>query len=151
MMRRLTHQPVIAWLAFGLWLAWVVFLMLSPGEDSVAEDLSGAFGASELTDALGHVVLFGVLTVLLFHALRLHVPVERALKGAAVFVLALGSVLEPAQLLVYERGAALLDLAANWAGALVAAALLRRIALPSRPERERVRAAHRPDIPPSRR
>lgn len=151
MMRRLTHQPVIAWLAFGLWLAWVVFLMLSPGEDSVAEDLSGAFGASELTDALGHVGLFGVLTALLFHALRLHVPVERALKGAAVFVLALGSVLEPAQLLVYERGAALLDLAANWAGALLVAALLRRIALPPRPERERVRAAHRPDAPPSRR
>jgi len=125
--------------------------MLSPGEDSVAEDLSGAFGASELTDALGHVVLFGVLTVLLFHALRLHVPVARALKGAAVFVLALGSVLEPAQLLVYERGAALLDLAANWAGALVPAALLRWIALPSRPERKRVRAAHRPDVPPSRR
>lgn len=150
-MRRLTHNRLIAWLAVGLWLALVVFLMLSPGEDSVAEDLSGAFGASELTDALGHVFLFGVLAALQVHALRLHLPAERALTLGTAIALAIGSVLEPAQLLVYERGAALLDLAANWTGALVVAAGLRWRALSPRPVRERARATRRPDAPQSRR
>ncbi|NLE51680.1 MAG: VanZ family protein [Chloroflexi bacterium] len=150
-MRRFAHNRLIAWLAAGLWLVLVVFLMLSPGEDSLAEDLSGAFGASELTDALGHVLLFGVLTALLFHALRLHVPAERALVVATAFTLGLGSVLEPAQLLVYERGAALLDLGANWTGALLSAWLLRRIAVSPPPAEQRVRASRRSDAPQSRR
>lgn len=150
-MRRFTHHPAIAWGCVGLWLALVVFLMLSPGEDSLAEDLSGAFGASEITDALGHMILFGVLTALTAHALSFHLPGERAVTIAVGVVLALGSVLEPAQLLVYERGASLLDLGANWTGALISAWLVRRYALVARPEgTPRPRAIARSDAPESR-
>ena len=94
-MRRFTHHPAIAWGSAGLWLALVVFLMLSPGKDSLAEDLSGMFGASEITDALGHVFLFSVLTALLAQALSFHLPGERAITVAAGFVLQTSSVLEP--------------------------------------------------------
>jgi len=134
-MRHFTHHPAIAWICVGLWLALVVFLMLSPGKASLVEDLSGAFGGSDLTDALGHVILFGVLAALLAHALSFHLPGRRAVTVAAVGVLALGSVLEPAQLLVYKRGASLLDLGANWTGALLSAWLLRRCALVSPAEK----------------
>jgi VanZ family protein len=151
MMRRFTHHPAIAWGSAGLWLALVVFLMLSPGKDSLAEDLSGMFGASEITDALGHVFLFSVLTALLAQALSFHLPGERAITVAAGFVLLLGSVLEPSQLLVYERGASLLDLGANWTGVVLSAWLLRRFALPSRaPDDKPPRAISQPDAPESR-
>lgn len=115
----------MAWLGVAGWVALVGFLMLSPGKNSVVEDTSRAFGGTDLTDALGHTALFGILTGLLAHALRFHTSPDRALTWAAAIALAFGSVLEPAQLLAYERGASVLDLLANWIGALGAAAGLR--------------------------
>lgn len=126
MMERMVHSAVLAWLAAAAWLALAGFLMLAPGEGTPVEDISRAFGGTDLTDALGHVVLFGVLIALLAHALSFHVAPGRALALAAGSAFVLGAALELAQLAAVERGATLLDLAANWLGVLAVAAWLRR-------------------------
>ncbi|HMM27971.1 MAG TPA: VanZ family protein [Aggregatilineaceae bacterium] len=131
-MRWITHSPALGWLAVLGWLALVGFLMLAPGEGSLVEDTSRAFGGTDLTDALGHVVLFGVLAALLAHALSFHLPPDRALWLAAAVAITVGTALELAQLLAIERGASLLDLAANWLGPLAAATWLRRTGFSAR-------------------
>lgn len=140
-MRRIAHSPALGWLAVLAWLALVGFLMLAPGEGSLVEDTSRAFGGTELTDALGHVVLFGVLAALLAHALSFHLPPERSLWRAAAVTITLGTALELAQLLAIERGASLLDLAANWIGPLAAITWLRRKGFSAPPDSKQVRPA----------
>ncbi len=128
MMERMAHSAVVAWLAVLVWLALMGFLMLAPGEGTPVEDISRAFGGTDVTDALGHVVLFGVLIALLAHALGFHVAPGRALGLAAGSAFVLGAVLELTQLAAVARGATPLDLMANWFGVLVGAAWLRRSA-----------------------
>jgi len=125
MVKRMVHSAALAWLAVAAWLALVEFLMLAPGEGTPVEDVSRAFGGTDLTDALGHVVLFGVLIALLAHALGFHVVPGRALSLAVGSAFVLGAALELAQLAAVERGATLLDVAANWLGVLAGAVLVR--------------------------
>ncbi len=84
-------------------------LMLLPGEDSLAADVSGFFGGTDATDALGHVVLFGGMGAVWAWALR------NVRAGCAVGVGA-GLILETAQFFVPHRGAAFIDYAANIGG-----------------------------------
>ncbi len=104
-----------------LWTALLAYLMLSPGKATLAEDLSSAFGGTELTDAMGHALLALVETVLVFGALRPFIGVQRALVLTCVFVIALGTVLEFAQLWIPFRGANVLDFAAHCVGVGVGA------------------------------
>ncbi|MBK9123575.1 MAG: VanZ family protein [Chloroflexi bacterium] len=109
------------------WTALFVFLMLSPGQASLADDLSTAFGASELTDALGHLFMAFVETVLVFGALRPFLGVQRALVLTCVLVVALGAALELAQLWIPSRGATVLDFAAHCVGVGVGLWVVRRM------------------------
>lgn len=126
-MRKPHHVVILRWLGTLAWTALTVLLMTLPaGEDSLVNGLSGLFGGSDLTDAIGHVVLFGVLTLLWRGTLALHGPQEWALRLAVIIAVLLGTATEASQVLVAERGAAPWDLLANWLGAGLAALWARR-------------------------
>lgn len=125
---RLLHvagHPLARWMAALAWTTLVGLLMLLPGEDSIAEDTSGFFGGTDMTDALGHVLLFGIFTALWYAVLVCYLAPAPALTGALVIGTTCGLLLELGQGFVPERGPSLLDLAANALGVLISAALLR--------------------------
>ncbi len=121
-MRKPRYSIILRWLGTAAWTALTVLLMTLPaGEDSMIDELSGLFGGSDLTDAIGHVILFGVLTALWRGTLALHGPPARALRLAVIIAVLLGTATEASRVLVAERGAAPWDLLANWLGAGLAA------------------------------
>ncbi len=115
-LRRLPGAPWTAWLLAALWLALIVALLWTPGDEDLIDRTHRAAGGTELTDALGHVALFGVLVVLLAAARAQHTTTEHAVRWAVRVAAALGLVIEVGQIGVPERGFALYDLAANWTG-----------------------------------
>ena len=48
----------------------MVVLLASPGDSPFVRGTSLFFGGTELGDAVGHVVMYGVLTILWYRALR---------------------------------------------------------------------------------
>jgi VanZ family protein len=102
------------------WTAFVLFLMLAPGDNRQVDGLSKSAGGSDLTDALGHVVIFFILTVLWQWALSGRSPSRHALLGAALVAFGLGVGTEVAQTFVAGRGASWLDFSANGLGVLAA-------------------------------
>ncbi|MEW6580307.1 MAG: hypothetical protein AB1435_14100 [Chloroflexota bacterium] len=122
---RVTRHLLLRWVAALAWTALVCLLMLLPGEDSLAEDTSGFFGGTDMTDAFGHVLLFGILTALWYAVLACHLAPAPALRRALVIGVACGLLLELGQGIVPERGLSLLDLTANALGALASFAALR--------------------------
>lgn len=123
--RVLAHHPLPRWALALAWTVLVCLLMLLPGEDSVAEDTSGFFGGTDLTDAAGHVLLFGALTVFWYAALVCQVRPPVAFWGAVLMGAGLGLLLETGQSLVPERGLSLLDFSANALGVSGAVLALR--------------------------
>lgn len=118
-------MTLIRWSVALAWTGMTVFLMLSPGEESAAEDLSRFFGGTDVTDALGHILLFGVLTALWRWALLNRLPLQQTLGVAVAVGLALGTTTELAQFCVPHRGVVLIDLLANWIGSLAVVLALR--------------------------
>lgn len=116
MFAALKQSRIVPWLAVSVWLALVCYLMLSPSRGTRIESVSEFFGGTDVTDAIGHTILFGVLTVLLWWALAGTTTRAQALRLAAVSVIVLGTLLEFSQLIVVDRGLSLLDLSANWIG-----------------------------------
>ncbi|NPV68772.1 MAG: VanZ family protein [Anaerolineae bacterium] len=107
-----------------LWTAVVLTLMLSPsGEGTLTRWLSQLLGGTEATDALGHIFLYGSLTLVWGWTLRLHLRRRTAVLAAGVIVLALSFATETAQEFVATRGTAALDYAANLTGVGLAMAL----------------------------
>ncbi len=119
---------LLRWSAALAWTALTVFLMLSPGEQSTAEDLSRFFGGTDLTDALGHVFLFGILTALWWWTLMEHLPLPHALRAAVAVGLTTGIVTELARFFIPHWGVALIDLVANGIGVLLPPTILRLLA-----------------------
>jgi VanZ family protein len=70
---------------------------------------------------IGHLVAFSVMTWLWFRALRLNLPPRRALIGAVLIALTLGTLTELAQATLPDRSASCFDLATNWAVTLLSA------------------------------
>jgi len=114
--RRLPGAPWAAWLLVALWLALVLALLLTPGDEKLVDRTHRLAGGTDLTDSLGHVALFGVFVILLALAWAQHAAPGRAIRRAVGVALALGLVIEVGQIWVPERGFALVDLAANWTG-----------------------------------
>lgn len=104
------------WVLALLWTVLIGYLLLWPSEETAVEDVSDTFGGTDLTDAVGHVALMAIETLLVYGVLVHSWPARRALRGAALFTLILGLVLEGAQHWIPSRGFALLDLSANWLG-----------------------------------
>lgn len=124
-LQRAARHPLPRWTATLAWTLLVCLLMLLPGEDSIAEDTSGFFGGTDMTDAFGHVLLFGILTALWYAVLVCYLAPAPALRGALVVGAACGLLLELGQGIVPQRGPSLLDLTANVVGALASFAVLR--------------------------
>lgn len=122
--QRRLWRPLLIWAATVIWTAFLIFLMVSPGEESTADDISGFFGGTELTDAAGHIILFMVLTLLWQRALVSHTTYRRSLVAALAIGLGLGLATEIAQLFIPDRGGGLADILADWLGAGAAAALV---------------------------
>lgn len=113
---RIKVHHAVRWLAAISWTVLVVALMLMPGQDTAADDLSHFFGGTDITDAAGHVFLFGVLVLLWLLALVTVLLRSRALRLAVAIGLALGLVTELLQVFVPHRGVAFIDLFANALG-----------------------------------
>lgn len=120
----IVRHPLLRVAAALGWTALACLLMLLPGKGTVAEDTSNFFGGTDSTDALGHVLLFGGLTVLWYAALSCWLAPAPALRVALVLGAAFGLLLEVGQGFVPERGISLLDFTANALGVLVGAALV---------------------------
>jgi len=102
-----------------------VLLMTLPGNSGIVLASSRALGGTELTDAIGHVALFAVLTLVWYRAARTFVNDRVALSVVVIGVVILGITTELSQRLVPERGSNIVDLVANGLGVSVAWALLR--------------------------
>lgn len=112
------------WTICLLWTVVVVALMLSPsGEGTLTRWLSQLLGGTEVTDALGHIFLYGSLTLVWRWTLCLHLRLRVAELTAVVIVLVLSFTTETAQQFVATRGTAALDYAANLTGVGLAIAL----------------------------
>lgn len=114
-------HALIRWaLALG-WTALTCGLMLLPGpKGSPVDNVSRFFGGTELTDAIGHVIIFATLALLWQWTLRVHIASDRALRAGLLVALLLGVFTEIGQSFVPNRGANLWDLLANIGGVSVA-------------------------------
>ena len=120
-MKRTLERPAVAWLMALLWASLAFYLLLMPGDNAIVSDTSHAFGGTALTDAIGHVILFGVWTGLVYRVFVFYLPRPKAFYATLGTILVLGTCIELTQSLVPERGVAVLDLSANWLGALLVA------------------------------
>nr|PZN50568.1 MAG: hypothetical protein DIU68_18095 [Chloroflexota bacterium] len=111
-------------LALGLTIAAVLFTTL-PGNSGIVAGTSKALGGSDITDAIGHAVLFTALTVAWQRALTAYVGRRTAILIAVIAMLLFGAITEIAQAGIPERGASVLDLGANALGVALASLYIR--------------------------
>ncbi len=129
-MLAIINHPVTYWLLAISWTLLVIIVLLKPGSNTVNHDFelssfftsffSLSFSRVELKEALGHVILFCVMTILWKRALITHFvrPKPLIIAICIAIVLALGT--ETGQFFV-NRGVLLLDLLANFLGIVIAA------------------------------
>ena len=125
--QRYLKSYAIRWLCALAWTAMTLALMLAfSGDGTAVTWISKLFGGTETTDAIGHVMLYGGLTLLWIWALVAHYPKRTAILIAAGIGLVLGIGCELSQQFVIERGTTVLDLAANITGICFAGVLAHR-------------------------
>src|SRR5688500_12150835 len=109
-------DPVWRWLAVLLWMSAIFAVSSFP---TIATPFEAGFDFS--LKKLAHVVEYGVLTVLLFSALRLHIALKRhALFSAALVAIVYACSDEWHQSFVPGREGRLRDVGIDAVGALVA-------------------------------
>ncbi len=116
--------PIVRWSAALLWSATATYLMVWSSRDTPVRWLSRLFGGTQLTDAIGHMVLCGILVWLWYRALRGSLQPASALGVVVAIGLGLSVVTELAQVFVPSRGASLLDLLANVLGVGLSAGVI---------------------------
>lgn len=115
----------IAWV---LWLGWtglLCFLFLSPSKGTV-RNISSFFGGTEITDAIGHIILIGIDCLLLYILARHYQAEKLSQRLAFIITLIIGLLLETAQIWIPSRGASLIDIIAAIIGVSVAGLLINR-------------------------
>jgi VanZ family protein len=113
-------------LAAAGWTVLSLYLMLSPGGDStVVERLSGLTGGSDVAEASGHLIVFGVLAVLWYLSLADLVSARSAMYIAGLIAVLLGAGTELGQREIHARGASILDVVTDGVGASIALGLTR--------------------------
>ncbi len=125
------QDAFLRWTLALSWTAFCLLLMLLPDEGTIVNALSLAAGGGDLTDALGHVFLFGVLTLLWYAALLGRESKTPAMRQRDLWVAVgvgwlVSTASEVGQAFVPGRGMALLDLVANIFGPAVVLLWLRR-------------------------
>ena len=115
-MQRSKTKLMISWLLWASWTILLCFLFLSPSEGTAVRDISQFFGGSELTDAIGHVVMIFVETALLYNVFRYYVGNDTALRYTVSLTLVFGLCAELVQIWIPSRGASLIDICAAFLG-----------------------------------
>ena len=112
----LWKRPALRWVYALAWTALLLVLLLQSSSQPVigpAAPPGKPTLAREILLTSGHLIGFGVLTVLWWRALVTKQSARVALIGAVVISLALGVMTELAQATIPDRMASLFDVAAN--------------------------------------
>lgn len=102
------------------WLFFTVLLLVLPSDIPIIDTLSSIFGRSDPGYTLGHVVLFGLTTVIIRWMLRGFLSPRTASVWGVSIAMMLGVVTELLQFNTRNRGVTLLDLSANLVGVMIA-------------------------------
>ncbi len=115
-----SQSAIVRWTLTLMWTTLVAALMLSPGNDggTVAET-SSLFGGTDLTDAIGHVIINIILAFLWCWTISLYTSTTKTTRLILIGGIIWCFVAELSQYFVPERGTSLLDLAANVLGVLI--------------------------------
>ncbi len=117
---RLQQQPIRWFIPLG-WTLGILYLTLSTGDNQNVSWLSKLVGGTEITDAIGHVVMFGVLVVLWQWAGSAQYPKMGVLKVVTPLCFLFGMSVEASQHWIEGRGMSWLDFLANGGGVLLGA------------------------------
>lgn len=104
----------LRWILLPVWISWtllICFLMLS-SSDGTVRNVSMLFGGTEITDAIGHVVLIFVDCLLLYGVLERYELSKTVWQIVFIAMLICFVCLELAQLAIPSRGASLIDILA---------------------------------------
>ena len=112
-----TH--LLAWFLCFSWLGLLGILLLSPGTGIISQ-ISGLFGGSEVTDAMGHIIMMTVNCLLIYGVLSRYRPAKQAQIIAMVLVIILGLALELAQFWIPFRSVSLIDILSVFIGVGIA-------------------------------
>lgn len=122
-------QQAIFWFMALSWTMLIIVVLLKPGSNTINQEhelssfstsfFSLSISRRDIKEALGHVILFAVLTILWMRVLIMHLARSQVtlLAISIAVVLAIGT--EIGQHFV-NRGSLLFDLLANFAGILIA-------------------------------
>ena len=125
-MRKMRELPsIVAWIFWLGWTGLFCILMLSPSAGTV-KNLSGFFGGTEITDAVGHVILVGVDCFLLYILMIHYLPDTIARRYSIIVTLMIAIIVETAQLWIPSRGASMIDIAAAFIGVGIVWWIIRR-------------------------
>jgi len=113
----------LAWFLCFSWLGLLGILLLSSGTGIISQ-ISGLFGGSEVTDAIGHVVMMTVNFLLIYGVFSRYTAAKQAQTIATVLVIVLGLGLELGQLWIPFRGVSLIDILAVFIGVGIAIFIL---------------------------
>lgn len=117
---RLQQQP-IRWLIPSGWTFIILYLTLSTGDNQNVSWVSKMAGGTEITDALGHLVMFTMLVLLWHWAGSAHYPAMAVLKVVTPLCFLFGISVEASQHWIEGRGMSWLDFLANGGGVLLGA------------------------------
>ncbi|MBI5930504.1 MAG: VanZ family protein [Chloroflexi bacterium] len=120
LIHRLQRQP-IRWCIPLVWTSTILYLTLSTGNNKNVSWVSKLAGGTEITDALGHFVMFTVLVVLWHWAGSAYYPAMLVLKVVAPLCFIFGMSVEASQHWIEGRGMSWLDFLANGGGVLLGA------------------------------
>jgi len=111
------------------WTVLIIIVLLKPGNSVINQDIelssfltsffSLSISRSDIKEAVGHVILFAVLTMLWMRLLVMYLSRSRATVLAISLALVLATGTEIGQYFI-NRGSLLLDLLANFSGILIA-------------------------------
>jgi len=118
----------VRWALTLVWTAIAAVLMVSPGNNgSTVDDVSNLFGGTELTDAIGHVIITAILAVFWCWTINLYTISTKTTRSILIGGIVWSFGAELSQYFVPERGTSLLDLAANILGVLIGIAAWRQL------------------------
>jgi VanZ family protein len=116
----------VRWVLTLAWTAVAGSLMVSPGNNgSTVDDISNLFGGTEITDAIGHIIITTILALLWCWTISLYTSAPRTTRLILVGGIVWSFGAELSQHFVPERGISLLDLSANLLGVLIGIAAYR--------------------------
>jgi VanZ family protein len=101
----------------------VFYLMTAPDTSPGVSEASNLLGGTEITDSIGHVILFALLSAAWYIGFRYRWSPKRAFYQTVAVAILIGTATELFQGIVPHRGMALGDLLANWSGVLLFAVL----------------------------